>query len=164
MESENINPILVFQDNTNNLEEDCCVICLNNFNTEEPTYTIEECKHKFHTNCLLQWFRTNNNSCPTCRNINNNPTYFERKHKFKLISNYSRRKNANTYVVSIMKKYKKQQELVKKHNLEFKNFKKEHKDIIKKYIQLRANTRKVHWKLNQIKREITDIPIIPLNS
>jgi hypothetical protein len=159
MESENITPILVFQENLNTIDDDCCVICLNNFNTSESTYVIEECKHKFHTNCLIKWFRTDNNSCPTCRNINNS-TYCESKNKFKLICNYSRRKNANTYVVNLMKKYKKQQELVKKHDSEFKNFKKEHRGLIKKYIILRSKTRKQNWKLYQIKNELTHIPII----
>jgi hypothetical protein len=159
MENTPLNSIIVFQDSNITEHKDCCIICLNDFNLEEPTYTIEECRHKFHTNCLLKWFISNNSSCPTCRNINNNPSYFERKHKFKFITNYSRRKNANIYVKSIMKKYKKQQEVVKHHDLELKNFKKEHKILQKKYIQLLKKTRNGHRKLYRLKEELTDIPI-----
>jgi hypothetical protein len=154
-------PVNVFQENIVN-EEECCAICLNNLNTE-LTYMIEECKHKFHTNCLLTWFRTNNSSCPTCRNINNEPSFYERKHKFSLISSYCRRKNANTYVVNMMEKYKKQKRLATKHMLEFSNFKKNNKDLLKEYLKLRNKKQKSSWELTKLKRHITDIPIMPLN-
>jgi hypothetical protein len=36
-------------------------------------YTLPECNHKYHTNCLISWFRNGDPRCPYCGNkgINN---------------------------------------------------------------------------------------------
>lgn len=39
-----------------------CPICL-----EKPCDIAAPCTHKFHEECLYQWFRTNNFTCPICR-------------------------------------------------------------------------------------------------
>jgi hypothetical protein len=46
-----------------------CVICQEAFaGDQQPCHTLEECGHKFHTACLIAWFRRGNNgSCPLCR-------------------------------------------------------------------------------------------------
>ena len=51
--------------------EDKCPICFEN--VEDDKYILPECHHKYHTNCIMTWFRTGNKSCPMCRNngINN---------------------------------------------------------------------------------------------
>ena len=45
---------------------DKCVICL------EPLindlYTLPECSHSYHTNCIMHWFRTKHTTCPLCNN------------------------------------------------------------------------------------------------
>ena len=35
---------------------DNCAICREKL--ENNTYTVPECNHKFHTNCIMTWFRT----------------------------------------------------------------------------------------------------------
>ena len=46
-----------------------CVICQEAFaGDQQPCHTLEECGHKFHTTCLIAWFRRGNNGlCPLCR-------------------------------------------------------------------------------------------------
>ena len=54
-----------------------CVICQESFGVEQAIYQLDECKHKFHTNCLHEFCKTNamgsfdNNyremKCPLCR-------------------------------------------------------------------------------------------------
>ena len=158
-------PINIFQNREENEENGyCCVICLNDIDeNDENTYTIQECSHKFHSNCLISWFRTNNSSCPTCRNdISSKRKYYENNNRFKLISNYSRRKNANTYVIKLVEKYKKQKILLKESEKNLRNFKKENKSILNNINKLREKIWKNHVKLNKIKKEIISIPIIPL--
>ena len=48
-------------------DEECdnCAICFNKLNHDD-TYTIPECKHKFHTNCIMTWFRMGHSKCPLC--------------------------------------------------------------------------------------------------
>ena len=32
-------------------------------------YTLPECNHKYHSNCIITWFRTGKKSCPLCNNL-----------------------------------------------------------------------------------------------
>ena len=69
-------------------EEGNCAICQEALSTA-PTYALPECKHKFHTHCIVTWFRHRpytgdryslrmgdepGGKCPLCgnRGINNN--------------------------------------------------------------------------------------------
>ena len=54
-----------------------CAICHENMNIIDDNnemYELPECKHYFHTNCILTWFRSGHNRCPLCNNegLNNN--------------------------------------------------------------------------------------------
>lgn len=64
------------------IEEDKCCIC-HELLSSAQIYELPECKHKFHTHCIVTWFRhrpssqnyhTPDGKCPCCRNygINNN--------------------------------------------------------------------------------------------
>jgi hypothetical protein len=43
-----------------------CVIC--HETNGEQVYCIPECNHKYHTNCIMTWFRAGHNTCPLCNN------------------------------------------------------------------------------------------------
>lgn len=48
-----------------------CSICLDNFQQGEVVKSINECKHKYHENCLRTWYDNDNggngDTCPVCR-------------------------------------------------------------------------------------------------
>ena len=46
-------------------EDLICSICFNSM-TETESYSLE-CDHKFHTACILKWFRSKHDTCPLCR-------------------------------------------------------------------------------------------------
>ena len=47
--------------------ENQCSVCLDNISKEE-CYTVSECGHKFHKECMKEWVKsTENISCPLCR-------------------------------------------------------------------------------------------------
>mgnify|MGYP001200329965 CR=1 FL=1 len=55
--------------------DEICAICHENMNIVcdyeniyENMYELPECKHYFHTNCILTWFRCGHKSCPLCMN------------------------------------------------------------------------------------------------
>ncbi len=58
---------------TKNNENDICCICLDNIKSKQNSKLI--CGHIFHSDCILDWFRSSKNTCPLCKdtgNINNN--------------------------------------------------------------------------------------------
>ena len=60
--------------NLNINPEDECMICKESLN-DYPCYCLPECNHKYHTHCLISWFRNGDSRCPYCGNngINNKP-------------------------------------------------------------------------------------------
>ena len=44
-----------------------CMICLENLSNEQQ-YSLPECSHTFHQNCIMQWFRSGSHKCPLCNN------------------------------------------------------------------------------------------------
>jgi len=51
---------------------DICAICREDLTTD--IYIIPECSHKYHTNCLVTWFRCGHNRCPLCNDQGINAT------------------------------------------------------------------------------------------
>ena len=50
-------------------EPDLCIICQENLNDNDlnqQVYQIPDCKCKYHTNCIVTWFRCGSNKCPLC--------------------------------------------------------------------------------------------------
>ena len=50
-----------------NDQDDLCVICLSQLGDDD--YSLD-CEHKYHTKCIVEWFRKGNSACPLC---NDNP-------------------------------------------------------------------------------------------
>ena len=87
-----LNPLGV--DFPNNDSSEICMVCHDLLNTA-ATYTLPECKHQFHTHCIVTWFRhgrsqecvgswhrTEDGRCPHCGNTGiNNITVNESKYR-----------------------------------------------------------------------------------
>ena len=52
-------------DDDSKLEQDKCVICLENFKKGDELIRTP-CFHCFHSKCIIEWFK-NNNTCPICK-------------------------------------------------------------------------------------------------
>jgi hypothetical protein len=48
----------------NDVKNEECIICLDIDNAN--SWTILQCSHKFHSQCISIWLRTNQ-TCPICR-------------------------------------------------------------------------------------------------
>jgi hypothetical protein len=64
------NAINILNINLNTNEE--CMICKDELQCGQ-CYTLPECNHTYHTNCLINWFRNGDSRCPYCGNkgVNN---------------------------------------------------------------------------------------------
>lgn len=58
---------LITKENSNQLLEQDCSVCLESFQENDPLITLS-CKHTFHENCIRVWLQDNeHNNCPICR-------------------------------------------------------------------------------------------------
>ena len=45
-----------------------CVVCQDELHNGEPQHALQACGHVFHTDCVMQWFRSRQSRCPLCGN------------------------------------------------------------------------------------------------
>lgn len=104
-----------------NIQEDNCPICQEAL-SHEQTYELPECKHVFHTKCILEWFRTRpisvsyndldtDGKCPCCgnRGINNSKRCYPKL-------NATRRQWFHGYSNEFKEKLNEMKKYEKKHN------------------------------------------------
>lgn len=94
--------------------DDICSICLDPLNDDQ--YSLQ-CNHKFHTHCIINWFRSNHSSgnCPLCNDNpfeNNQNDYnfyynvFLVDERCKVLKKYSRKKIATANLKKEVQKLK----------------------------------------------------------
>tara|TARA_A100001015_G_C15003490_1_gene719619 strand:- start:337 stop:816 length:480 start_codon:yes stop_codon:yes gene_type:complete len=60
--------IIIYSQYNNSFNDDnMCSICLENL---EKNLVQLKCGHIFHKNCIDTWYKSQKNTCPICRNIN----------------------------------------------------------------------------------------------
>ena len=148
----------------NNSSDDICTICHDNIEKKQK-YQLEECKHTFHTECIVKWFRQYNSKCPCCNDTPSN--YYNNKSKYLAIYNYSKRKNANNIIKSKINEISKLQTTLKKLLEELKAtrnksglFKEITKDITKLNRKIYNTRRSICAKKNNLINNINIIPFI----
>jgi hypothetical protein len=137
-----------------NIEEfdiDVCCICLEDM--VDNIHTLK-CNHRFHSECIIETFRSGLTDCPLCRQKApaRNPYIHIGHLKFKLLKTYTKKKNANKNIVELFEKYKKLEETIKDHKMqtkllknEFSNFKKANEEIIKKKHKFQKDIRDIKY-------------------
>jgi hypothetical protein len=168
-----------------NDHQEICTVCQDILDNGEQVHFLPECKHGYHTNCILTWFRCGNNNCPCCgdRGINHKEVKSYRRsratgwgwvgsskrrnpHYLKLRA-FASRKDAPTPLKNIVDKLKaSEQEL-----LDFIRIFKEgsndrdeiaFKEVHKIVIDFHKKRRQKQEKINKYVSDIIDYPIIPL--
>ena len=54
------------RDNPNDISEIVCSICYSPFETGVKVIYLPNCNHLYHTECILDWFKSHG-TCPNCR-------------------------------------------------------------------------------------------------
>tara|TARA_Y100001935_G_C17293478_1_gene504797 strand:- start:59 stop:550 length:492 start_codon:yes stop_codon:yes gene_type:complete len=153
------------------IENKCC-ICLEKIDKDKTnTYTLH-CNHTFHTNCIIDWFRTetSNGRCPLCNlddDDNNKYEYlswYNRDYvidRFKIIKNQSKKKDTPKKLIKELEKLKKIEEESKLFNKEKKEFYK--KEEIKEFKKLDKKYREQSWKNKQkiLKQKTKIVALFP---
>ena len=148
-------------------EDNICQICLET--NDSPFYTLPECNHKFHTNCIIHWFRSGYNNCPYCNNpglgneLKKNKktnTYnyglYRNQHLLKHIYYYSRRKDAPKELKDLFIKKTEIINDIKLQKNKLKDFRTQTNQD-KTYLELKKTDRSLThniWKLERKKRDL----------
>ena len=145
--------------------DNLCGICHEKFDTEQ-CYTLPECNHKYHTNCIITWFRNGYQNCPHC---NNNPTnlysnFGNTKLTLSTIRNFSRNKKSPKYLKSYfnkLNKYRnKHKELKKQQKIFLNNIKSDYpSNNIKQNRNFVTKIRAVYVKICKLEFQICSLPI-----
>ena len=122
------------------MSTEICPICQDSL--EGDLYTLPECNHTFHTNCIMTWFRapTGNNKCPLCNDSGINKLqdlniigWYSKTaalENYNTVRTYSRRKEAPKELKRMVARLKNIEIKKKMHVDEFKLFKKnKHGDL-----------------------------------
>jgi hypothetical protein len=155
-----MDPIPLFTDNQNNIqaENSLCSICLTDLHQNNNTHNIPECGHTFHSNCLIDWLRIGDRTCPMCRGVQNNRRRLK-PNILRMLIAYSKRKNAPKPLVKLVTKYKKIKEELDTSVKKVTSYKKTHKDIFKEKYKLLSQKWTKMRKFRAIKDELLSIPI-----
>jgi len=139
-----------------NEEEENCSICLNKFG-EEECHNLDECNHKFHTKCIVSWFRKAS-TCPNCRDntideIKNIPAYIL-SDRSKELRKISHRNNAPKELKNKVKKLKNIETKIKQTSKNLIEFRKENKEILNTFNKLRRQRWDFRAKKIKMERQI----------
>ena len=88
------------------MSSEICSICHDAI-TENTSYTIPECNHSFHNDCIIQWFRNYNSTCPLCREAGPGDFVCNKQQRIRLIKQHIKKNQVADYIVKTMKKYDK---------------------------------------------------------
>ena len=132
-----------------NDDENICSICYEPLNESDSNL---ECGHRYHSNCIIKWFRSGKQNCPLCNDTSidtSNLLWGTKIETISQIKKLGRKKNCPLNI-------KKTLDNIKKVDINFKNikkdekeFKNEYKDLIKKYKSFIVK----RWKNRRKKRE-----------
>ena len=145
-------------------DEEKCMICHEGLSTA-PTYELPECKHTYHTHCIVTWFRhrppegrlgsSSDGKCPYCgnRGINhieekeqdtypryNFLTSYQREN-MKFIKKYANTANAPKKLTSLFEKVKIQEQALR--------------DCKKEQTELRKSLKTELVNFNETKKKLT---------
>ena len=146
-------------------EDDICSICHTLLGADSPDiYSVPECGHRFHSNCIIPWFRVSNGSCPYCRANIIGARYSPNdiKQVVQLWKFLSRRRDCPTVVKKKCKQIKLAKEEERKSVKELTKLKEEHREAISKWRSLRRKRWYFHTKVRMLERQLAFLPPMPI--
>jgi hypothetical protein len=180
------NTLNILNISTPALEE--CGICREELECSQ-CYTLPECNHRYHTNCIITWFRNGDSRCPYCGNKGVNNTnndslrhirgkYFTTRFETQMLADikkyvFLKKNDTNKRCLETRKKFEKikvLEEIYKNETINLRELQQSLKETPAIYSEAKKNImgyRSKKWKISrQIRLErlkiINNSYIIPL--
>ena len=142
------------------MTEEICSICIEDLNNE-PCYCLPGCNHKFHTRCVINWFRQSGvqTPCPICRDntvdesTKQIPAYYLYERTKELLK-IARKKNAPKELKRKAERLKKIKQEAKEKSAALTKFRKENKDVLDAHRKLNRERWGSRNKIYQLERNI----------
>ncbi len=168
METDIIDPREMIQTEITVTENTCCICYTHMEETEQ--YVIPECRHKFHVNCLITWFRTGGNTCPCCRGIPENDSTINSYcmfSRYKFNRRFAQRKEAPKSLVKLVLKLRNMEKKRAEKTKEFSEWRRSdeykiYKELAKKRDKFRLETSRNYKNYRKIRYDIANFPVIPV--
>lgn len=146
-----------------NIETTTCVICMEALDGKQ--YHQLPCGHSFHTDCQIQWFRSGNSSCPTCRSVTISDMQCRHRFRrnqtaFQIMSYRARKKDAPKPLKRAYEKYKcakEKQRNIASQITTLRNSTGKYSEIDKEIKKLRRRKWSCWRTTNRIHREISNL-------
>ena len=114
--------------------ENNCSICLESISESTNRYRLPSCNHTFHTDCILNWFRSGHSTCPLCRDHRfPNVSFMGAEHRAKYYRRAARKSDAPLALKKAVRKIIKMEKRKKEVYRKKRKFEKENAEIIKEY-------------------------------
>ena len=146
------------------INEERCSICYDSLK-DKQSHKLS-CNHSFHTDCIIDWFRMGNSSCPYCRDtVSNQSSFIKTKWKVTFLRNYSKRKNAPKILIKHVLLLKKEEEKYKtltKNITELSKSSGKLNELLTKKRRLIGQKWRCFRNIRNYKKTLIELNIIPL--
>ena len=130
-----------------------CSICQT---TDPPNWHTLDCSHKFHTECIIQWFRRGGNTCPICRaegNTGQGLRFLDRLARASFLRQASRRKDAPKELKRLVQRLQKAEKMSREMAKDFSKYRKKHKKVMQTISKKRQKSWRSHnrvWRIRNL--------------
>lgn len=170
----NANTLLQTSNTSYETNVEKCVICLEVKNNGKELYTDPDCKHTFHSSCIVTWYRYRN-FCPYCRNLPDpsNMILEDIQSKCRFACRFAKRIDAPKDLKNLVSRFEKIKKrtrdrkkeyttwLNSEEGIEFKRLQK-----IQKRLENRIYPRRKGWgnqdSYHKLQAEIANYPVVPI--
>jgi hypothetical protein len=137
-----------------------CTICADT--SDAATLHTLECGHSFHSECIVQWFRSGNDTCPNCRS-SAITARFERQTPQQRLTSLRRRRTIDQTTKSLILKHDQARDRAKVLNRERNAFRREHAQVFRSYHKLgRMLCNQIHRQRNLLRYIDATTTVVPL--
>ena len=123
------------------MTEEFCSICTETIHDNNTSHFTLECNHKFHTECIVQWFRRGNDTCPCCRHQGNIESlgYADSRARASYLRKEASKRKSPPELKKLVQKVRLAETKTREARKKMTDFRKAHCEIFNSWSKMRTN-------------------------